>query len=203
MTADHKARYHDIDKLADMIRAKADTLIEGKEAFLYVAKWLDQLPPADVVPKSEVDNLEYKLMGVMHSVDKWLEGDELGQDEVNRAATMREKTLRIIEAATAEIDRLKEKLNATIAGQETLQKFISTATPNKAITYFAERLKEKHCERLGCFGGTYRLTGNDIDALVKEMTEAGSYIKDLRTMTPEERERHYLGKWVTGTEEAP
>lgn len=25
-----------------------------------------------------------------------------------------------------------------------------------------------------------------------------SYLKDLRTMTPEERERHYLGKWVKG-----
>ena len=34
----------------------------------------------------------------MHSVDKWLDGKELEQDEVNRAATMREKTLRIIES---------------------------------------------------------------------------------------------------------
>lgn len=37
-------RYYDIDRLAEMCRAKADTLIEGKEAFLYVAKWLDLLP---------------------------------------------------------------------------------------------------------------------------------------------------------------
>ena len=43
------ARYYDIDKLADMIQAKADTLIDGKEAFLYVAKWLEVLPPADGV----------------------------------------------------------------------------------------------------------------------------------------------------------
>lgn len=41
-------RYYDMDKLAEMLRAKADTLIEGKEAFLYVAKWLDLLPAADV-----------------------------------------------------------------------------------------------------------------------------------------------------------
>ena len=46
-------RYHDTDRLIEMIQAKADTLIVGKEAFLYVAKWLDLLPPADVVPKSE------------------------------------------------------------------------------------------------------------------------------------------------------
>ena len=43
------ARYIDADKLKEMIEAKADTLIDGKEAFLYIAKWLDLLPPADVV----------------------------------------------------------------------------------------------------------------------------------------------------------
>lgn len=57
------------------------------------------------VPKSEVDKLEYTLLGVMHSVDKWLDGEELEQDEVNRAATMREKTLRIIENAKIEVAR--------------------------------------------------------------------------------------------------
>ena len=43
------SRYIDADKMKEMIEAKADTLIEGKEAFLYVAKWLDFLPSADVV----------------------------------------------------------------------------------------------------------------------------------------------------------
>lgn len=66
---------------------------------------INRLPNADVVPKSEVDKLEYTLLGVMHSVDKWLEGDELKQDEVNRAITMREKTLRIIENAKSEVAR--------------------------------------------------------------------------------------------------
>lgn len=55
--------------------------------------------------KSEVNDLEYKLTGVMHSVDKWLDGDELNQDEVNRAITMREKTLRIVEQAKQEVAR--------------------------------------------------------------------------------------------------
>lgn len=42
------ARYYDIDKLKALIEAKADTLLEGKEAFLYVSKWLDLLPHKDV-----------------------------------------------------------------------------------------------------------------------------------------------------------
>ena len=50
-----------------------------------------------------IDSLAYTILGVMHSVDKWLDGKELEQDEVNRAATMREKVLRIIESRRDEI----------------------------------------------------------------------------------------------------
>ncbi len=60
------------------------------------------------IQKAEIKDLFYKLEGVMHSVDKWLDGDELKQDEVNRAATMREKTLQITEKQQAEIKRLKK-----------------------------------------------------------------------------------------------
>lgn len=114
-------RYYDMDKLAKMMQAKADTLIEGKEAFLYVAKWLELLPADDVAPRAEAEqwkaeadakhDLEYTLLGVMHSVDKWLDGAELEQDEVNRAATMREKTLRIVEGLTAKVDELENELS--------------------------------------------------------------------------------------------
>ena len=55
--------------------------------------------------KAKIDELEYILMGVMHSVDKWLEDDELKQDEVNRAATMREKTLQIVENTRRNVAR--------------------------------------------------------------------------------------------------
>lgn len=51
--------------------------------------------------KEAADMLEhqaYIILGVMHSVDKWLDGKELEQDEVNRAVTMREKVLRIIDS---------------------------------------------------------------------------------------------------------
>lgn len=58
-------RYYDMDKLADMIRAKADTLIEGKEAFLYVAKWLDLLPAVDgvIVLPCNVNDSIFVLQG--------------------------------------------------------------------------------------------------------------------------------------------
>lgn len=41
---------------------------------------------------------ELTISGVMHFVDKWLEGKELKQPPEVRAATMREKTLSIIES---------------------------------------------------------------------------------------------------------
>lgn len=42
------------------------------------------------------DELELALEGVMWNVDKWLDGDELNQDPVNRAITMREKLLKLL-----------------------------------------------------------------------------------------------------------
>ena len=63
-----------------------------------------------VKQRAEIKRLNYILWGVMHSVDKWLDGAELEQDEVNRAATMREKTLRIIEEKQAEIERLENEV---------------------------------------------------------------------------------------------
>lgn len=62
--------------------------------------------------KEENDDLFYKLQGVMLSVDKWLDDEELKQDEVNRAATMREKTLQITEKQQAEIKDLEVELGA-------------------------------------------------------------------------------------------
>ena len=60
--------------------------------------------------RAEIRRLEYTLLGVMHSVDKWLDGDELEQDEVKRAITMREKTLRIVESLQAEIAEKEGKV---------------------------------------------------------------------------------------------
>ena len=49
------------------------------------------------------DDLELTLEGVMWNVDKWLEDKELEQDPVNRAITMREKTLNIVETMPQKI----------------------------------------------------------------------------------------------------
>ena len=99
------ARYIDADELykkifpLDLVDKRLYT-INAKA----VADAIAKTPTADVVPRAEVNNLEYTLAGVMWSVDKWLEGDELNQDEVNRAITMREKTLRIVEELQAEVE---------------------------------------------------------------------------------------------------
>lgn len=59
---------------------------------------------------SLINELTLTLEGVMHFVDKWLDGAELEKDEVNRAITMREKTLQIVEKLTEENERLKARV---------------------------------------------------------------------------------------------
>ncbi|MBO5863971.1 MAG: hypothetical protein J6Q59_06860 [Paludibacteraceae bacterium] len=48
-----------------MIEAKADTVLEGKGAFLYVAKWLNLLPAADVVEVTRCKNCKYCFDAIM------------------------------------------------------------------------------------------------------------------------------------------
>lgn len=66
------------------------------------------------------DNLELTLEGVMLNVDKWLEGDELYKDPVNRAIIMREKTLKIADQrddAWEEVERFQVELNELLRGK--------------------------------------------------------------------------------------
>lgn len=80
--------------LATRLRESADSKDnEGAEGLIRVAKEAAEM----------LENQAYIILGVMHSVDKWLDGKELEQDEVNRAATMREKTLCIIESRPEQI----------------------------------------------------------------------------------------------------
>ena len=96
--------------------------------------------------KKENDDLFLKLQGVMWSVDKWLDGKELEQDEVNRATTMREKTLQITEQQQSEIENLKKFCNDF---SETLSKNHIRAETEKwqavdsAIRKFAARLQNE------------------------------------------------------------
>lgn len=71
----------------------------------------------DRIEKQLEENLEYTLIGVMHFVDKWLEGDELTQPEVKRAIIMREKVLQIIEEQQEEINKLKTEIVEAIEKQ--------------------------------------------------------------------------------------
>lgn len=82
----------------------------------------------------------HTLIGVMHSVDKWLDDDELKQDEVNRAATMREKVLKIIERLQAENSTLKKALELackSIAGE------MPYGEANGYYEYYIKKAKEE------------------------------------------------------------
>ena len=91
--------------------------------------------------QKEISSLEYTLMGVMHSVDKWLDGDELKQDEINRAATMREKTLKLVEVRDKKVIRLKNLMELEIF-YNTLTMESFKAAKSKAIKEFAEKITE-------------------------------------------------------------
>ena len=67
---------------------------------------------ADLVEEMQkiIIDKDYEILGIMHFVDKWLDGKELEQDEVNRASTMREKTLRLVEGLEREVNAAVEDL---------------------------------------------------------------------------------------------
>lgn len=53
-------RYIDIDKLRNMICAKAETVLNCKEVFYYIAKWIEFLPHADVVEVVRCSDCVYR-----------------------------------------------------------------------------------------------------------------------------------------------
>ena len=84
-------------------------------ACIYIRKAVENIPTADVVPKSEVEKLELTLQGVMWSVDKWLDETDYDADPIKRAITMREKTLKIVENLKAEVAReIIEKIESVM-----------------------------------------------------------------------------------------
>lgn len=81
--------------------------------------------------------------------------------------------LDLINRLKAEIESLKDTLNATIAGQETLQQYITTAK-SEARKEFAEFLKARKiiADTSNYYGKeciTEVITVEDIDTLLKEM----------------------------------
>lgn len=87
------------------------------------------------------DTLELTLTGVMHSVDKWLDGEELEQDEVKRAITMREKTLQIVEKLTEENAEVKANWQKLKESQESTCE--ECRAEFKRLTEENERLRAK------------------------------------------------------------
>lgn len=116
--------------------------------------------------KEQIDDLSYTLAGVMLSVDKWLEGDELKQDEVNRAFIMREKTLQIIESQQAEIE--KQRKEAQILRDEIIK------LQTKIEIVKTEAYKE-YTRKLLALIGSVELSNLDlrrhINNLTNELTE--------------------------------
>lgn len=104
----------------DIALREAAYAIENLESMLFdgegvnlVSYWEQQCQIAENGLRNTTEELnkkEYLILGIMHSVDKWLDGKELEQDEVNRAATMREKTLQIVEKKDREINDLCNEL---------------------------------------------------------------------------------------------
>ena len=95
--------------------------------------------------KAENDDLYYKLLGVMHSVDKWLEGKELEQDEVNRAATMREKTLQIVEKLEAVLLKKEDTMQLlNKEHQNTVDELQKAKAENERLNELLERENEKY-----------------------------------------------------------
>ena len=109
--------------------------------------------------EKEKSDLEYTLIGVMHSVDKWLDGAELEMDEVNRAITMREKTLQIVENLT---EKWEEAVNQTNYSADVTKADIVHKMQKKLDKYFVEHNEVK-------YGGG--LIHKVINEVVEELTE--------------------------------
>lgn len=94
-----------------MLRRMQPVVLTGESAnsFVLSAELSETKVKLEELSK-EKEQQEYTILGIMHSVDKWLDGKELEQDEVNRAVTMREKTLRIVEKQEREINSLHKEL---------------------------------------------------------------------------------------------
>lgn len=120
----------------------------------------------------EKNNLEYTLEGVMHFVDKWLDGAELEKDEVNRAATMREKTLQIVEKLTKENERLAVRVLSENHLRNQVEYMLKTVKSD-TVREFAKRLNKHFCHDPAFLGVEQRLIMGVVDQIAKDMLEDG------------------------------
>lgn len=133
--------------------------------------------------KSENEDLLYKLSGVMHSVDKWLDGDELEADEVQRACIMRERTLEISEKQQAEIERclhsiklLEKDVADASAELKRFKKMYVDEVGAVAIKAFVKKFEKKIKDVEFTLGQTWEIQ-NALKDTLKEMVGDGSVEK--------------------------
>lgn len=148
--------------------------------------------------QAEIEKQQYILMGVMHSVDKWLDGDELKQDEVNRAATMREKTLQITEKQQEQIKKLENIehfATKTIEKQEKeIERLHTLCKPTETSGYRIENGKVVFYTKI--LNG-YRHEYESLDRVVNDMN-----IMLQNAYKTDEIAGHYKGKLQTAKSEA-
>lgn len=146
-------KYYDINKLKEMIEAKADTLIACKKAFLYVAKWLDMLPSADVVARSDVERLQSQV----NRLKKYDEERDIRLHTRLIANAKSEVSKKILDEIEEEIVAALES-NCRVRGELLVKKDIPyemVACINgkinalRGIEGFVENLKKKYVEGEG------------------------------------------------------
>lgn len=116
-----------------------------------------------------IGELELTLHGVMHFVDKWLDGAELEKDEVNRSATMREKILQVVEEMDVDYKLLEELY------QEKCEQVL------KANEIFAE--KNAEIDRLTAYNANLICANTDITNRHKDYVEEAERIARADAIT--------------------
>ena len=139
----------------------------------------------DLINRLEKENnaLFLELEGVMWSVDKWLDGDELKQDKVNRAITMREKALQITERQEAEIERLKAEIEeVNEADRETELQALKESKENAKM--FCEAINHAKSEAIKEFIKRFEKNIKDVKFTIGQTWEIQCAIKQtLKDLT--------------------
>lgn len=86
----------------------------------------------------ENERLQYTLIGVMHSVDKWFDEVDESIDEVNRAAQAREIALQAIEKRDKALEQAKKALYSALEAILDNKLLVDTSNINDAILQIAE-----------------------------------------------------------------
>lgn len=108
---------------------------------------------------------------LIDQVDGYTDHVETGGERyefIEKELELLKETDNLINRLQAENERLTDTLNATIAGQETLQRYIITAK-SEAYKEFAERLKEKSYPFPCAIGVENAVTIRTINDLLEEM----------------------------------